>query len=180
MRGGAMLVLVAAVAAPALIRAQQTTPSALFRYTATAVGLANGAGESVRLDLFRWSTNDERTQLTQKATAGRAEDVLAALKSAPANGLPFVSGESVGYHVRYAVKLPQANGGERLIVATDRRLGSWSGQVWRAQGPASGEDYPFTVIELRLSSRGDGEGKIENWTTAPVLLRPAKREGGSS
>ncbi len=59
------------------------------------------------------------------------------------------------------------------------------------------QDYPFSLIELRFSRSGVGEGKMSltskvvandtgqalvlgDYDAAPVLLRPVKRESGPS
>ena len=80
------------------------------------------------------------------------------------------------------------DGGERVILATDRPLGFFeSANQLRTVG------YPFTIIELRLNPQGEGEGKmsfatkiiadkesgtivLENYGIQPVLLQAVKRE----
>jgi hypothetical protein len=87
------------------------------------------------------------------------------------------------------------DGGERVILATDRRLGTWSREVWKAALPEP-PDYAFTVLELRLNRRGVGEGKmslggkiaveaetktlaLENYKAAPILLKNVKHQGST-
>ena len=41
------------------------------------------------------------------------------------------------------------------MLVTDRRIG-----FWEAANQPRSIDYPFTVIELRLNSDGEGEGKM--------------------
>ena len=66
-----------------------------------------------------------------------------------------------GYSIKYAYRTPLPDGGERIILATDRRLGThttgWQ-PVRRSQRGAV-TDYEFTVIEMRLDAKGFGEGK---------------------
>jgi hypothetical protein len=73
------------------------------------------------------------------------------------------SSEAAGYAVRYAGKLAQADGGERIILITDRRLGE-ANALWRApnQAPAATgpAPYNFSIIELRVNAKGTGEGKL--------------------
>ena len=84
------------------------------------------------------------------------------------------------------------DGGERVIVATDKPLGSWNPQIWKATATATANGYEFTVIELRLNRRrGTGEGKssllakvtadktaktitLENYPGATVVLKDVK------
>jgi hypothetical protein len=80
------------------------------------------------------------------------------------------------------------DGGERVVLITDRRIG-----FWEAANQPRSIDYPFTVIELRLNRDGEGEGKmsiatkimldkkenmitLENYETSPVRLTNVRRE----
>jgi hypothetical protein len=99
----------------------------------------------------------------------------------------------VGYSIKYAYREQQPDGAERIIVATDRRVGAWS-TLWKpaatASGPAS--DYPFSIIELRLNPKGDGEGRgaifgkvtidgqsktiaLDGYFALPVILKGVKK-----
>lgn len=82
--------------------------------------------------------------------------LAAALQSADGVGYLW-SSESVGYSLRYAHRMAQPDGSVRIVLATDRRLGSYDGS-W---APATGvrNDYAFSVIELRLNPAMEGEGK---------------------
>jgi hypothetical protein len=83
--------------------------------------------------------------------------LLTALQNGPVNGYMWTS-EVTGYAIRYAYKLPLPNGGQRIILATDRRLGA-SNATWKPAGASTPTDYEFTVMEFRLGPKGDGEGK---------------------
>lgn len=71
------------------------------------------------------------------------------------------SSEAAGYAVRYAGKFTRPDGGDRVILITDRRLGE-SNALWRApnQAPAAPSSYDFSIIELRVNAKGTGEGKL--------------------
>src|SRR5712691_7909783 len=160
-------------------------------YTATTANLSVGSGETVRINVFRWSTDDER----QKALSALGENgLLGALASAPSAGYLWTS-ETLGYTLRYAFKQALPAGGERVILLTDRRLGSWSRVPWNVAATRDAGDDAFTVIELRLNRAGVGEGKmsfatkvaadhaagtiaLDNYDTAPILLKNVKHEPG--
>jgi hypothetical protein len=109
-----------------------------------------------------------------------------------ANTLGYVwSSEVAGYAVRYAVQVTEPDGGQHVVLITDRRLGA-SNDLWK---PASGSatNYDFSVIELHLNSKGEGEGKasltgkvavdsaaktfaLENYSTLPVILKNVRRK----
>ena len=114
--------------------------------------------------------------------------LAAALESS--NGVGYLwTSESTGYSLRYAYRLPQPDGGERIILATDRRLGDRDGSWKPAGGPVS--DYGFSIIELRLNSKREGEGKasvtgkvgvdssantiaLDSYATLPITLKNVK------
>jgi hypothetical protein len=241
----------------AVITAMAEGPSSEgISFTATADNVA--ATKSIKIDVLRWSTDAELTQMmdawnktgaiakkfiaeaartaTQAAAAQRRVDrgmtgtarreqvddatraknaaaaaaaqkkaqqeaeqkitpedlLIAAMKETPAVGYLWSSGEIAGYMIRYAVKLPDPSGGERIILVTDKRLGRWN-NFWK---PAAGDpsNYEFSVIELHLNARGDGEGKasltgkvhlektekilvLDDYNGSPVILRGVKKLG---
>jgi hypothetical protein len=118
-----------------------------------------------------------------------------ALSRAPTVGYLW-SSEVSGYALHYAVRLPEQGGGERVILITDRRLGAWD-DSWKVAGSDAASEpaanYEFSVIELHLNSKGEGEGKIsltgkmtvdsraktmalENYSALPVVLRNVRRQ----
>ena len=98
-----------------------------------------------------------------------------AIGNAPTVGYLWTN-ETVGYSIKYAYRLPSASGGERVILATDRRLGG--GTVgWKPVATGTPTDYQFTLIEIRIDSKGAGEAKasltskviFDQETKTPVL-----------
>jgi hypothetical protein len=239
------IVLMAAAAA-GLMPAQ--TP--ILSLTATTDNVS-GANDSIRIDVFRWSSDAERDQLLAAwnltaplVTAGRggrggrgrgaaidpapdpaavdgndappagragrggrggrgggrAPDALrptpesslkAALGNAPIVGHLW-SSEVAGYSLRSATKLAEPDGGERIVLITDRRLGAWN-DLWTPAGADAAANYEFSVIELHLNSKGVGEGKVsltgrvavdgaaktmalENYDALAVVLKNVRRK----
>jgi hypothetical protein len=81
----------------------------------------------------------------------------AALGRAPTIGYIWTS-DITGYSIKYAWHSPQADGTDRIVVASDHRLGAYS-EAWKTAAPASETDYGFTLIELRAGPKGLIEGK---------------------
>ena len=94
----------------------------------------------------------------------------------------------IGWDIRFARHVADPDGGERIILVTDRHM-SFREAAFRPRS----FDYPFTVIELRLTKEGDGEGKmtlatrifgdsdkrvvtLENYDIQPVMLTKVTRE----
>jgi hypothetical protein len=82
-------------------------------------------------------------------------------------------------------------GGERVILASDRRLGTHTA-AWQPVATAPLTDYEFTLIEIRFDGKGVGEGRtsltakvavdgdaktvaLESYQSAMALLRNVRR-----
>ncbi len=95
------------------------------------------------------------------------QSISEALAKAPTMGLLWTS-EVAGYSIRYAYRLPQPDGSERIILATDRRLSPWS-PLWKpAVESKTSTDYKFSIIELRVNAQGLGEGKASLQTPVSI------------
>jgi len=112
-----------------------------------------------------------------------------AIARAPTIGYLWTS-DITGYAIKYAFHRTLPEGGERIVVATNRRLGAYTG-AWTAASSPTGTDEEFTVIEIRLDGKGVGEGKssltskvivdndsntfgLENYGAAPAMLRDVR------
>jgi hypothetical protein len=117
-------------------------------------------------------------------------NLTAAIEKAPTVGYIWTD-EVVGYSLKYAYKIPFSDGGERVILVTDRRLGGYTNS-WKPTGKAAPTNYDFTVVELRFDAKGVGEGKtslttkvvtdeaakslvLEDYTDTPVMLAGVKK-----
>jgi hypothetical protein len=251
MKFSAIKLLGAGLVLTTMIAMAEGPSSEGITFTATADNVA--AKNSIKIDLLRWSTDDELKQMMDawnktgsifkkavaeaareaarkaavrrridKGTPGTARKELAdpaagaaatsaalkraqqeemenitseslltqAMKETPALGYVWSSGEVSGYMIRYAVNLPDPNGGERIILVTDKRLGRWN-NFWK---PATGDpsNYDFSVLEIHLNANGEGEGKasltskvhldssakiltLDDYNDSPVILRGLKK-----
>jgi hypothetical protein len=156
-------------------------------FTAAAVNTSNGGTGTVELVIERWSTEAERDRLLMALADQGQDKLLGTLQKMPRVGYIRMDA-GLGYDLHYAYRTPGEDGGDRVVLATDRPIGFWEA----ANRPRS-IDYPFTVIELRTNGDGDGEGKLslatrvtadrsgrnvtlENYDTQPVLLQGVRRQ----
>jgi hypothetical protein len=192
-RRGALLIVALAIVftltQPRPAAGQATTFAA--RYAATTIGMNPGTGVAVKIDVIRWSTDEEADKLLaafkEKGEKGWAE----ALQAAPSVGYIWAATSSLGYSVKLARRVEMPDGTDRVVIAIDRPLGSWDRPAWKAAG-ASAADYPFSVVELRVNRKGVGEGKaslaakvvvddavkapaLDGYASAPVLLKNVTR-----
>lgn len=160
------------------------------RYTATAMDMNRGRSGTIELVINRWSTEAERDRLLQVAFDKGPEKLLDALQDVKPVGY-IRTPDSIGWDLRFARRTPMPEGGERVVVVTDRRI-----SFWEAANQPRSIDYPFTFIELHLNREGEGEGKmslatriipdkenkiitLENWDAQPVTLTQVRREKAS-
>jgi hypothetical protein len=157
------------------------------RYTASAFNLNNGRTGTIDITVNRWATDKQRDALMAVVAEKGTEKLLDALQVMPAMG-HFGAPGNLSWDIHFARKMPLPDGGERVVLVTDRRIG-----FWEAANQPRSYDYPFTVIELHLNRDGEGEGKmslatkviydkkenmitLENFETTPVQLTNVRRE----
>jgi hypothetical protein len=138
------------------------------RYTATTANV-NGAGEPISIELLKWSTDADRDRLLSVLAWYGDKEVAGAL---PTVGYLWTSA-AAGYSIRYAYRIPAADGSQRIILLTDRKLGAWSPEAWKPTAAATADDRPFSVIELRVNRAGQGEGKTS--LTTKTVMDPASK-----
>ena len=179
-------------------------------------------GSSLEITLFRWSADADHAPLlaalstppaqppapaAPAAVAGRGgrggrgaalppspmARLEAAIKAAPTCG--YIWGEGVtGYSIKYARRAPTDEGGDRIVLVTDRRVGAYASSSTltpAAAAPGSPAERDFTVIEIRLDGKGTGEAKlsrdanivvdaaekrlaIDGYVSAPTLLKVSR------
>lgn len=117
--------------------------------------------------------------------------LAAALQKTGSVGILWTS-ESAGYSIKFAYRMTLPEGGERIIFATDRRLGNWSEQWWKPTGTSTPTNLPLTVFEFRLNDKGDGEGRttltgkiaedataksisVSNYSEQPIVFKGVKK-----
>jgi hypothetical protein len=156
------------------------------RFTAAAINTNRGAAGNIDIQVDRWSSDAERDKLINALTTKGADKLLDVLQDLPVKG-NFRAPGQLGWDIRFARHYPTEEGGERVVLATDRPIGFFES----ANQPRS-INYPFTIIELQLNRDGEGEGKmslatkvildkkknmitLENFDLQPVLLTQVKR-----
>ena len=171
-------------------------PAKAETFSAITSNITLAAGTKLRIEVFRWSTDADREKLIAAFKETGADQLQTTLQALPESGYVWTD-ESLGYSVHYAYQEPLHNGGERIILATDRSLGSWSGHPWTAKPENGSTAYPYSVIELLLNSSGRGDGRmsinskviageggktitLENSESAPAALKNVERANARS
>lgn len=178
-------------AATAMAIALSSPAAAEERFTAFAVNMSNiGTGSSANVDIVisRWSSDAERERLIKAFNDKGQDELLKELhKIKPPVGRMNIPGQ-LGWDIQYAREQTGEDGGRRIFLATDRRIGYREA----ASRPRS-IDYPFTLIELHIDKDGEGEGRasvatkitwnkkenhleLENYASQPVMLNKVRKQ----
>ena len=184
----AMGVLLAGSTAVGQTTAKGPVPTELTGITAN---LTPGSGVDLSIRILNWSTESDRQRVLSVLASVSAEDnappdLMKQLADVPSVGQIWTP-RPVGYALKYAHRISLPDGGERVVVVTDRPLGSLNPPgPWKAAEGA--KVYPFTIVELHLNKDGKGEGKtslgtpftmnpgdgtvtLSNYANAPVTVR---------
>src|SRR5947207_14863475 len=116
--GVAIAIFASVLASSAGIQAADTVE----RITATTVAGKTTPAEPVTIELLRWSTDAERTQLLPILSGKPVSPKDAEAVAKVSIGYVWGNG-SIGYPVRYAEKQ-----GDRIVMVVDRDLSSWQGK----------------------------------------------------
>ncbi|MQA31651.1 MAG: hypothetical protein GEU82_17750 [Luteitalea sp.] len=160
------------------------------RFSAVAIDLDRGNATPIQIVIERWSSKAQRQRLTDVMLNKGPEKLLEALRDAPKVGY-IRTNTSLGWDLHYASHVRGEDGGERIIVATDRPMSF--AELWHR--PRS-IDYPFTFIELHVNDAGEGDGTLslatkvipdktnnivtlENYDTQRIRLQQVKRESAN-
>lgn len=180
---------VAALSSAALLTlgASAQTMGSPERYTASAININNGEAGNIDITVNRWSTDTQRDALMALAASKGPDRLLDALQDMPVVG-HFGAPGNLSWDIHFARRMPLAEGGERVVLITDRRIG-----FREAVNQPRSIDYPFTFIDIRINRDGEGEGKmslatkviydkkenmitLENFEHVPVQLSNVRRE----
>ena len=157
------------------------------KFTASAININNGQAGTIDITVNRWSSDKDRDKLMAVASTKGPEKLLDALQDMPAVG-HFGAPGNLSWDIHFARRMSLPEGGERVVLITDRRIG-----FWEAANQPRSIDYPFTFIDIRMNRDGEGEGKmsiatkviydkkdnmisLENFQTSPVQLTNVRRE----
>lgn len=184
-----ILTVTAAALAAALVAPAAQAKDPVERLTAFAVDMsttpdlrARGARSGVvDVVIERWSTDQERTRLRDALREGGADLLLKEIQKIDDPAGNIATPGSIGTPLRFAMQTPLPDGGRRILVATDRRIG-----FLEAVNRPRSADYPFLLLDIRLDAKGEGTGKllpvarvvaaddstieVENYASEPVRL----------
>ena len=180
------IVTIAAVAATTgtLIAAKPIEHLTAFAVDMSNTAIRTRAG-TIDIVINRWSTDEERDQLLAALREGGTDGLLRALQKIKDPAGYIRTPSSIGYPLRFVRQTTMADGGRRIIIATDRYV-----SFLEATSQPRSIDYPFMLVDIRLGPDGKGTGKlmplakvtesedhvveIENYASEPVRLNEVR------
>ena len=158
-------------------------------FTAFAInmGAYTGTGGTAQLIITvnHWATQAEQDAFFVTLREKGSEALLEQLRRAKRVG-SLRTAQTVGWDIRLAIQEPGKDGGRRVLLLTDRPIG-----FSEATNRPITIDYPFTLMEIRVNPKGEGEGKmavatkiqfdkdkrtmvLENYSSEPVRLQQVR------
>jgi hypothetical protein len=145
------------------------------------LGILHRRADMVQIAIERWSSEAERDTLLDTLRTQGEGQMLSALEKAPRVGY-IRTPDRLGWDLHYASSTPTEDGGQEIVIATDRPI-----RFWEAANLTRTLQYPFTLIEIHLDKNGKGEGRmsvatkislsrdgntliLENYSSQPVVL----------
>jgi len=170
-------------------RAPQAANVEPEHFTAFAIDMSNTAragrnSTTVDIVVNRWSSDADRDRLVNILQQKGQDALLEALQRMPVVGYINTPG-SLRYDLHFARQRPDPEGGQTIVIATDRYITGWE-----AINRPRTIDYPFTLIQLHIDRDGTGVGKLsiatkitakgdtielENFSSEPVRLTQVKK-----
>jgi len=169
---GARLVMIGVFLA-AMTAAAAASPPANGRLSCTAFAVSTGgprtAPVATQVDIVveNWSTEPDRGRLLE-AMKKSQDTMLDTLRDLRKVGFIRTPGK-LGWDLHYAHQAPGEDGGNRIVIATDRPM-----NIWEVINRPRTVDYPFMFIEMRINNDREGEGKL-----FPATQVTASRDGRS-
>jgi len=134
-----------------------------FAVNMTNVNVPRGNAGVLEIRITGWSAVGARKRLIQTMLDKGQDALLSELQREPSRGrmrLPNWQGPDpqnyrLGWDVRYTAHDALPDGGDRIVVATDRQM-----SMWEVRERPRSFDYPFALLEIRIPKEGKGEGRM--------------------
>jgi len=125
------------------------------RFTAFAAALGTGQTGVVHIDIYRWSTDEERERLLTTLQEFGPDKLLDALEKVRPPVGTIRTATSLSYDLYYARNNPSPDGSRRVILATNRPV-----SFRELRDNSRRLQYQFTLLEIHIDKNGKGEGKL--------------------
>jgi hypothetical protein len=133
-----------------------------FVVNMTNVNVPRGNAGTMQIRINSFSPAGTRQRLIQTMLDKGQDALLKALQKEPSRGRmsfpgwqgPDPQNFRLGWDLRYVAYTALPDGGDRLVIATDRQM-----SFMEVRNQPRTVDYPFTLIEIHIPKEGKGEGR---------------------
>lgn len=133
-----------------------------FVVNMTLVDVPRGNAGTLQIRINSYSPAGTRQRLIQTFLEKGQDALLKALQKEPSRGRisfpawqgPDPQNYRLGWDLRYVAHDKLADGGDRIVIATDRQM-----SFAEVRNQPRTVDYPFTLFEIHVPKEGKGEGR---------------------
>jgi hypothetical protein len=133
-----------------------------FVVNMTNVNVPRGNAGTMQIRINGFSPAGTRQRLIQTMLDKGQDALLKALQKEPSRGRmsfpgwqgPDPQNYRLGWDLRYVARDPLPDGGDRIVIATDRQM-----SFAEVRNQPRTVDYPFTLFEIHIPKEGKGEGR---------------------
>jgi hypothetical protein len=133
-----------------------------FVVNMTNVNVPRGNAGTMQIRINGFSPAGTRQRLIQTMLDKGQDALLKALQKEPSRGRmsfpgwqgPDPQNYRLGWDLRYVARDPLPDGGDRIVIATDRQM-----SFAEVRNQPRTVDYPFTMFEIHIPKEGKGEGR---------------------
>jgi len=133
-----------------------------FVVNMTNVNIPRGNAGTLQIRINSFSPAGTRQRMIQTMLEKGQDALLKALQKEPSHGRisfpgwqgPDPQNYRLGWDLRYVAQTKLPDGGDRLVIVTDRQM-----SFWEVRNQPRTVDYPFTMFEIHIPKEGKGEGR---------------------
>ncbi len=126
-------------------------------YEAALTGVS-ATGITLKIEVLNWSDDAGRAAVVDALGAG--PDLPKELDKLPSVGAVWQSGSAVGHSIKYAHRVAEADGSQRITLVTSKPLDSYSFKPWTLTTGTAAPAVPYGVLELKVDGKGAGTGTL--------------------
>ena len=125
-------------------------------YEAALTGVS-ATGITLKIEILSWSDDGSRQAVV--AALGEEAELAKALDKLPSVGAVWQIGSAVGHSIKYAQRVSEADGTQRITLVTTKPLDSFSFKPWTLTSGTAAR-LPYGVLEFKLDPKGNGTGTL--------------------
>jgi hypothetical protein len=107
---------------------------------------------------LRSARSDDAQREAVVSALGEGDETAKALDKLPSIGAVWQSGSAVGHSIKYAQRVMEADGSQRIVIVTSKPVDSYSFKPWTLTSGTAPPRIQYGVLELHVDGKGIGKG----------------------